>query len=84
MNFASNVDLTEAALPTNRGPEHLNPRTERFFARVNRVLFPVVVGVGAGAAVAVGIDRIINSYNTQISNNNTSNSDFNGLMTTFD
>lgn len=60
VNLASGADLAEASLPTNSGPEHLNPERDGFFARVNRIVFPAAVGVAAGAAIGVGVDKIIN------------------------
>lgn len=85
VNFATGVDLTEALIPTNNGPEHLNPERDGFFARVNRIVFPAAAaGIAVGAAIGAGVDKILNANTSSVQNsNNTIDFDVNGLITIF-
>lgn len=87
VSFAPRADLSTVSVATNHGPEHLNPRRDGVFARLNRILFPAAVAVGAAAGA--GAVEIINS--THISRNVAKTltdikdkvNDYNGLQTVF-
>lgn len=85
VNFAAGADLTEALTPTNSGPEHLNPERDGFFARVSRIVFPAAAaGVAVGAAIGVGVEKIINANTSSVqASNNSIDFDVNGLITIF-